>query len=100
MPKISFATVRRNLNFLKDHGHLREMVVDKTSRFEDKVDAHAHLVYERRNFRSQDVVEHALLLDDEEGQQLCPKCNGVMPSLQGSTSSICLQCGYKESCCY
>lgn len=30
----------------------------------------------------------------------CPVCGGVMPDLKGGKSSICPNCGFKDSCCY
>ncbi|MFA5134292.1 MAG: hypothetical protein WC505_00700 [Patescibacteria group bacterium] len=32
--------------------------------------------------------------------QDCPVCGAMMCSLSGGKSSVCENCGYKESCCY
>ncbi|MFA6098094.1 MAG: Fur family transcriptional regulator [Patescibacteria group bacterium] len=45
-PQISFGTVYRNLNFLTEHGLLKECVIDKKSRYEARVDSHVHFVCE------------------------------------------------------
>ncbi len=34
------------------------------------------------------------------GQQPCPNCGHPMPDLKGGTTSICVVCGFKDSCCY
>ncbi|MFZ6036438.1 MAG: Fur family transcriptional regulator [Patescibacteria group bacterium] len=46
MPTISFATVYRNLNFLRDHGYIKEAVVNKIGLYEGQIDAHVHLLCE------------------------------------------------------
>jgi predicted RNA-binding Zn-ribbon protein involved in translation (DUF1610 family) len=30
----------------------------------------------------------------------CPRCGHPMPALKGGSSSICPNCGFKDSCCY
>ena len=47
LPNISFGTVYRNLNFLKEHGFLKEFVIDEKSHFEGRVDSHVHFVCEK-----------------------------------------------------
>jgi NADH pyrophosphatase NudC (nudix superfamily) len=35
-----------------------------------------------------------------EEMQPCPRCGHPMPALKGGSTSICANCGYKDSCCY
>lgn len=30
----------------------------------------------------------------------CPNCGAPMPDLKGGKASICMVCGFKDSCCY
>ncbi|HEU5349429.1 MAG TPA: hypothetical protein VFU63_12535 [Ktedonobacterales bacterium] len=30
----------------------------------------------------------------------CPVCGTPMPDLKGGKATICLVCGFKDSCCY
>ena len=44
---ISFGTVYRNLRFLRDHGLLKEFIINKVAHFEARVDSHMHFVCEK-----------------------------------------------------
>jgi transposase len=35
-----------------------------------------------------------------EETQPCPRCGHLMPALKGGSTSICPNCGFKDSCCY
>lgn len=35
-----------------------------------------------------------------EGEMPCPVCGHSMPDLKGGKATICLVCGFKDSCCY
>ena len=35
-----------------------------------------------------------------EETQPCPRCGHAMPALKGGSTSICSNCGFKDSCCY
>ena len=30
----------------------------------------------------------------------CPVCGSAMPDLKGGKATICLTCGFKDSCCF
>jgi hypothetical protein len=34
------------------------------------------------------------------GEMPCPVCGHLMPDLKGGRETICLSCGFKDSCCY
>lgn len=42
--RISFGTVYRNLKFLREHGYIKEFIVNKVSHFDWRVDSHVHMV--------------------------------------------------------
>jgi ribosomal protein S27E len=45
--------------------------------------------------------ERAAIVMDAEGREMpCPVCGAEMPDLKGGKASICLVCGFKDSCCY
>ncbi|MCH7492044.1 transcriptional repressor [Patescibacteria group bacterium] len=107
LPQISFATVYRNLNFLRDSGRIREMVVDKISRFEDRVDAHAHLVCEscQEIFEIDDdalflkarrlakVSGFAVHYENFEIRGLCRDCQSKDSTTSVHLSKHCPACG-------
>ncbi len=35
-----------------------------------------------------------------EREMPCPICGHLMPDLKGGKATICLVCGFKDSCCY
>lgn len=39
-------------------------------------------------------------LCENDREMPCPMCGGAMPDLKGGKSSICPNCGFKDSCCY
>lgn len=47
--RISFGTVYRNLKFLKEHGYIKEFIVNKISHFDWRVDSHVHMVCDSCN---------------------------------------------------
>lgn len=34
------------------------------------------------------------------GEMACPVCAAPMPDLKGGKATICLNCGFKDSCCF
>jgi hypothetical protein len=38
--------------------------------------------------------------DRQVGQMPCPVCGTPMPDLKGGKTTICVVCGFKDSCCY
>lgn len=49
-----------------------------------------------------DATSPPLCENDRENdrEMPCPMCGGAMPDLKGGKSSICPNCGFKDSCCY
>jgi hypothetical protein len=35
-----------------------------------------------------------------DGTMPCPVCGHAMPDLKGGKATICVVCGFKDSCCY
>jgi membrane protease subunit (stomatin/prohibitin family) len=37
---------------------------------------------------------------EDSHEMPCPVCGAAMPDLKGGKATICLVCGFKDSCCY
>jgi hypothetical protein len=50
-----------------------------------------------------DESERKVTQDDyevPEGMMPCPICGHPMPDLKGGKATVCVRCGFKDSCCY
>lgn len=107
LPSISFGTVYRNLDFLRQHGYIKEFVVNKVSRYESRVDSHVHLVCEQCG-RIEDLPDKELVLeakklttrqrffarsDNLEIRGICADCQKKMPLKDRTPELFCMACG-------
>jgi Fur family transcriptional regulator, peroxide stress response regulator len=107
LPTISFGTVYRNLDFLRQHGYIKEFVVNKVSRYESRVDSHVHLVCEQCG-RIEDLPDKELVLeakklttrqrffarsDNLEIRGICVECQKKMPLRDRAPELFCMACG-------
>ncbi len=104
---ISFGTVYRNLDFLRQHGYIKECVVDKISRYESRVDSHIHLVCEKCHSISEimdsRLVEVAKSLaasgsffvrsDNFEVRGYCSACQKKLSPKSKTPELFCMACG-------
>lgn len=87
LPNISLGTVYRILKELSREGKIREIVVDKQSRFEGRTDFHHHFICKLCGriedvetpicrYTSKKVEDRGFLVEDIEYKfyGLCPKC--------------------------
>lgn len=106
LPSISFATVYRNLNFLRDHGYIQELVVNKVSHYDGQINAHVHLLCEGCsgvfNIEDDDIIIAARKLASKnnfksrlehiELHGLCATCQKE-DSVEVSDHEQCYSCG-------
>ncbi|MFH0805048.1 MAG: transcriptional repressor [Patescibacteria group bacterium] len=106
-PTISFGTVYRNLNFLTQRGYIKEFVIDRTSRYEGRVDSHVHLVCQQCG-AIEDLSDPALAreakrlsgtrhfyarTDNLELRGICATCQRRTPVSQQTPELFCIACG-------
>jgi Fur family ferric uptake transcriptional regulator len=64
LPRITKATVYKNLKFLVDKGYLREVNVKGVSRFEAKIEPHHHIICKKCgkiiDFKSDELIDYSL----------------------------------------
>ena len=64
LPRITKATVYKNLKVLVDNGHLREVDVKGVLRFEAKIEPHHHIICKTCgrivDFRSEELIDYSL----------------------------------------
>jgi len=107
MPSISFGTVYRNLDFLSNHGYIKEFVIDKVSHYEARVDSHVHLICERCH-KIEDLPDKNLVLeakkltakqrffarsDNLEIRGICSACQKKMSVKEKAQELFCIACG-------
>ena len=104
---MSFGTVYRNLNFLKEHGFVKEFIVDKLSRYESRVDTHLHLVCEHCHQifdlddeslagQLKELAGKAKFMPRWENFEIrgyCVDCQKKINPRQGLPELFCIACG-------
>ncbi|MBI5037695.1 MAG: transcriptional repressor [Candidatus Kerfeldbacteria bacterium] len=107
MPSMSFATVYRNLNFLRDYGYIQETVINKISRYDGRIDAHVHLLCENCgkvvNVDHDSIFESARRLakqqhfisrmENIELRGLCEECRAKGVKIPALAEGQCQSCG-------
>jgi Fur family peroxide stress response transcriptional regulator len=107
MPNLSFGTVYRNLKFLQEHGFIKEFVVDKVSRYDERVDAHIHLICDgcRQIFDLADdkltaqvkrLAQHHKFFSRSENMEIrgyCPNCQKKLSVKKKVPELFCIACG-------
>lgn len=110
LPKISFGTVYRNLNFLREHGYLKEFTIDKLTRYEGRVDSHVHFVCEQchgiedlegakdtkfvREMKK--LAQHNNFMVRSENYEIrgvCKKCQRALSPKKIAPELFCMACG-------
>jgi len=95
LKNISVGTVYRNLQFLRDHGYLKEFAVDRVSHFEARVDSHVHFVCDMcHGIEDIDGAKDVELI--REFQQVADKNSFYIRSENYEIRGICKHCK-KES---
>lgn len=104
---IGFGTVYRNLNFLRQHGYIKECVVDKVSRYESRVDSHVHMVCEGCHSISEMKNQHLATIvktlatksgffvrsDNFEVRGYCTNCQKKLSPKSKTPELFCMACG-------
>lgn len=53
------------------------------------------------DIREQSGQQRDKRIAKEDSREMpCPVCGAAMPDLKGGKATICLVCGFKDSCCY
>ncbi len=95
IPNISVGTVYRNLRFLRDHGLLKEFVINKVTHFEARVDSHVHFVCEECH-GIEDVEDAKDIQMIREMQMIAEKSKFYIRSENYEIKGICKHCKMEQ----
>ena len=89
LPRITKATVYKNLKVLVKNGHLREVDVKGVSRFEAKIEPHHHIICKTCgkivDFSSDELIDYSLKTIKDQG-------DFIINSAETTFFGICITC--------